>query len=472
MKKIFIVGAVAMVFTACRPSIHVNQNPSAGLADFSNYLAIGNSLTAGYTDGSLTVSGQLHSYPAMLFGQFAVIPAPKGAVGPFIQPLVSGDWGYPGPKYILGMTYNPCIPSDSSLAPIVNTGTSDSINGDYLYASGINNNQINNVGVPGIRAVDYKVAGYAIFAKLNKAPYAFRFYNNVNGSPNDELVHVVGNLHPTFFTMWLGANDVLGYALAGGQGNGNGTATPIVPPYLYNGSDISPLIAFDSCYDLALNTAISTGASGASINIPDITSIPFFTTVPANGLTLSRQGQADTLNAIYAGYGYKGINFTVGANYFIIQDNAGNTRQAVPGELILMTVPDTSITCHGWGSANAAGVPTPIPNTYVLTTDEIQYIKTATTNFNAFIQYEANIHHLAYVDMNSYFKTLASGITFDGIHYSPAFVTGGAFSLDGIHPTQRGYALIANQIISTINAFYKSNVPSIDVNQYKGVVFP
>ena len=86
MKKIFIVGAVAMVFTACRPSIHVNQNPSAGLADFSNYLAIGNSLTAGYTDGSLTVSGQLHSYPAMLFGQFAVIPAPKGAVGPFIQP--------------------------------------------------------------------------------------------------------------------------------------------------------------------------------------------------------------------------------------------------------------------------------------------------------------------------------------------------------------------------------------------------
>jgi len=471
MKKIFIIGVVAMIFTACRPNIHVNQNPSAGpTADFSNYLAIGNSLTAGYTDGSLTVSGQLNSYPKRLFEQFQLLPQ-RGAVGPFIQPLVSGDWGYPGPKYVLGMTYNPCIPSDSGLAPIINPGTSDSVNGDYRFLSGINNNQINNVGVPGIRAVDYKVAGYAQFAKVNKAPFAFRFYNDVNGSPNDELAHVVGNLHPTFFTMWLGANDVLGYALAGGQGNGIGTATPVLLPYFYNSIDISPLIAFDSCYDLALNTAISTGASGALINIPDITSIPFFTTVPANGLTLARQGQADTLTAIYASHGIT-ASFNVGANYFMIQDNAGLTRQAVPGELILMTVPDSNLTCHGWGSANAASVPMPIPNNYVLTTDEIQNIKTATANFNAYIQYEASIHHLAYVDMNSYFKTLASGITFDGIHYTPAFVTGGAFSLDGVHPTQRGYALIANQIISTINAFYKSNVPSIDVNQYKGVVFP
>ena len=471
MKKIFIVGAVAMIFSACRPSIHVNQNPSAGpVADFSNYLAIGNSLTAGYTDGSLTVSGQLHSYPAMLFGQFALIPPPHGAVGPFIQPLVSGDWGYPKPKYILGMTYNPCIPADSSLAPIPNTGSSDSVNGDYHYASGINNNQINNVGVPGIRAVDYKVAGYAGLAKAGGAPYAYRFYNNLQGTPNDELVHVVGNLHPTFFTMWLGANDVLSYALAGGQGNGNGTAVPILLNF-YGQSDISPLIAFDSCYDLALNTAISTGASGALINIPDITSIPFFTTVPANGLTLARQGQADTLTMIYASIGVT-ASFSVGANYFMIQDNAGLTRQAVPGELILMTVPDSNLTCHGWGAANAKGVPMPIPNNYVLTTDEIQNIRNATTSFNAFIQQEASVHHLAYVDMNSYFKTLSSGITYDGIHYTPSFVTGGAFSLDGIHPTQRGYALIANQIISTINAFYKSNVPSIDVNQYKGVVFP
>lgn len=470
MKKIYIFGALAILFAACRPSITIDKNATAGNAVFTNYLAIGNSLTAGYGDGSLTLNGQLNSYPERLFEQFSLIKV-NGAVGPFIQPLLSGDWGYPGPKYILGMTYNECIPGDSSLAPIANTGVSDSVNGDYRYVASVNNGQINNIGVPGIRAVDYKVANYALYAKAAGAPYAYRFFYNVNASPNDELLYMVHNLHPTFFTMWLGANDVLGYALKGGQGVGNGTATPVLLPYFYNSEDISPLIAFDSCYDMALNSAISTGASGALINIPDITDLPFFTTVPANGLTLTRQGQADTLTALYASQGIK-ASFQVGSNYFMIQDHNGLTRQAVPGELILMTCPQDSLTCAGWGSITPKGGITPIPDSLVLTTDEIQYIRAAVQNFNAFIQYEANIHHLAYVDMNSYFTTLPSGIAFNGINYTTQFVTGGAFSLDGIHPTQRGYALIANQVIQTINSFYKSNIPQIDANLYKGVTFP
>ena len=460
MRKIYIIGAAVFLFSACKPTININKNATAGNADFTNYLAIGNSLTSGYTDGSLTVSGQLNSYPAMLFQQFSLIPV-HGAVGPFVQPLVSGDWGYPGPKYILGTTYNSCIPNDSSLSPIFNTGASDSAAGDYHYVSTVNNGQINNIGVPGIRAVDYRVAGYAAFNT-----YAKRFYNNLAGSPLDELYFMVHNLHPTFFTMWLGANDVLGYALNGGQGIGDGS-TQMIPgiPNLYNSVDISPITAFDTSYDEALNAAISTGASGALINIPDITSIPFFTTVPINGLTLTRQGQADTLAAYYAAQGVKAV-FQVGANLFMIKDHLGNVRQAAPGELLLLTTPQDSITCRGWGST------VPISDSLVLTTDEIQFIRNATAAYNAFILQETQLHHLAYVDMNSYFKTLPAGITFDGIKYSTQFVSGGAFSLDGIHPTQRGYALISNYIIGAVNQFYHSNITSIDVNQYKGVTFP
>jgi len=66
----------------------------------------------------------------------------------------------------------------------------------------------------------------------------------------------------------------------------------------------------------------------------------------------------------------------------MIQDHNGNPRQAVPGELILLTVPQDSITCAGWGTT------TPIPAKYVLTTDEIQNIHNAITTFNAFIQFE------------------------------------------------------------------------------------
>jgi len=464
MKKLSIIGAVAVLFSACTPSVHIDPKPTAGNADFTNYLAIGNSLTAGYTDGSLTVSGQLNSYPERLFEQFSLIPV-KGAVGPFIQPRVSGDWGYPGPKFVLRMTYSLCDSADSSLAPVPNTGASDSVAGDWRFVSNVNNGQINNIGVPGIRVVDYKVPGYAVFAKLGGFPYAFRFYNTVNGTPNDELLYRVHNVHPTFFTMWLGANDVLGYALKGGQGNDASTATPIIPPYFYNSRDISPVIAFDSCYDLALNAAISTGASGALINIPDITSIPFFTTIPVNGLTITRQGQADSLHSYWAAQGIKG-EFQVGSNLFMIQDHKGLTRQASPDELILLTCPSDSLKCKGWGSLK------PIPDSLVLTTDEIQFIHFAVGNFNDFIKYEAAIHHLAYVDINAYLGTLPKGIAFNGIKYSTQFVTGGAFSLDGIHPTQRGYALIANEIIRTINKFYLSNITQIDVNKYLGVTFP
>lgn len=457
MKKVSVIAALALMFAACQPSIRINKNATAGNANFRNYLAIGNSLTAGYTDGSLTVSGQLNSYPAMLFGQFALIPV-NGAVGPFIQPMVNGDDGYPGPKYVLKYMYDACM-GDTSLTPVTFTGPLDSA-GDYHYSATVNNGQINNIGVPGIRAVDYLVTGYAT---VN--PYAYRFYANPLGTPLDELNAMVFNVHPSFVTIWLGANDVLQYALNGGQGNDASTATPILPPYLYSTKDISPIAAFDTAYDKMLNAAISTGARGALINIPNIASIPYFTTIPANGLVLTRQGQADTLNAMYPPPITREV-FQVGANYYIIKDHNGLVRQAIPGELLLLSTPTDSLACGGWGSTK------PIPDSLVLTTDELQFISTAVTAYNSFIQQEAKLHGLAYVDMNAFFNTLSSGITFDGIRYTPQFVSGGAFSLDGIHPTQRGYALIANQIITTINQYYQANVPMLNVNQYKGVTFP
>ena len=66
----------------------------------------------------------------------------------------------------------------------------------------------------------------------------------------------------------------------------------------------------------------------------------------------------------------------------------------------------------------------------------------------------------------------ASGIQFDGVKYTATFVTGGTFSLDGVHLTGRGYALIANEFIKAINTTYKSTLPMVNVNSYSGVKFP
>jgi len=70
MKKIFFVASgFALFFASCKPTFKVDA-PSANGLNFSNYVAIGNSLTAGYADGSLYRSGQLNSYPSMFHQQF------------------------------------------------------------------------------------------------------------------------------------------------------------------------------------------------------------------------------------------------------------------------------------------------------------------------------------------------------------------------------------------------------------------
>lgn len=452
------------MFAACRPSVSITTEPTAGRAHFTNYLAVGGNYTGGFANGSLTANSQLYSYPNLLFGQFAMIPAPYGANGRFIQPLLNSDNGYPGPKLVLGTTSHPCTPTQTFLAPMPYKNFVQDPADAKKYVSNYNNGQINNIGVMPIRVADYPVVSWANAASASGYPYAARFYNNPAQTPMDELNFRVNNLYPTFVTVELGMNDVLTYALAGGQGDGTGHALPVALN-IYNTMDITPYGVFDTLYDKILNAATITGASGALLNVPDITALPYFTAIPINGLVLDRQGQADSLLAFWKNQTWKKV-FQPGSNYFIIKDHHGDVRQSVPGELILLSCPLDSISCAGWGSKK------PIPEQYVLTTDEIQFIRTAVDNYNSFIFFESQRYKLAYVDINMFFKNLTAGITYNGITYNTQFIANGAYSLDGIHPTPRGYALYANEVIKSINAYYGSTIRPIDVNKYKGIEFP
>ena len=122
----------------------------------------------------------------------------------------------------------------------------------------------------------------------------------------------------------------------------------------------------------------------------------------------------------------------------------------------------------------ATQLPYPIPNQYVLTLAEIAQIKAATTVFNTIIDTLATNHHVGLVDINSTLKQLSSesGIVWDGVHLDATFVTGGAFSLDGIHLTPRGNAVSANAFISAINQRFGSKIPYVDITKYTGGVFP
>ena len=97
----------------------------------------------------------------------------------------------------------------------------------------------------------------------------------------------------------------------------------------------------------------------------------------------------------------------------------------------------------------------------MLTPEEQAQLKTATDEFNTTIKAAANDAGLAFVDANALMQEMASSGFMDGeFILTSDLVTGGAFSLDGVHPTAKGYALLANQFLKAIDATYGSNFES------------
>ncbi|MBS1615257.1 MAG: hypothetical protein JST06_03975 [Bacteroidetes bacterium] len=440
-RPLLLAAGAALALGACRPNLTPAPYSKANL-DFTRYVAVGNSLTSGYADNSLYRSGQMVAYPSMLSWSFS-------RMGPsdYKAPLLPGESGWPSPKLILGTSTD--MMGNVSLGPVSYPNQLDTTGSSINIAA---QGPYNNLGVPGIRAIDFLNPFYGL---LN--PYATRFFSSPN--PLKEL----DRINPSFFTMWLGNNDVLGYATSGGVGKSSGGS----PFSLADREAISSTDYFADGVDSALKHLMAdSNAHGAIINIPDVTSIPFFNTVPYNGLVLSRQGQVDSLNFAYH---TTGIKFTLGANPFVIEDNTVpviHRRLAQEGELILLTVPQDSLRYAGWGSIK------PIPDRYVLDAGEIQAVHQATSIFNGILHSRAEAHGLAYVDINAFLKSLAPGILYHGVNFTTEFVRGGLFSLDGVHLTPRGYAMVANEILRTINYYYGASLQMVDVNAYDGVRFP
>jgi hypothetical protein len=85
--------------------------------------------------------------------------------------------------------------------------------------------------------------------------------------------------------------------------------------------------------------------------------------------------------------------------------------------------------------------------------------------YNAVIALEAALNHATLVDIYSLVNNLAeNGAKVGNRTLTTAFM-GGLFSLDGIHPTNTGYAIIANEFIKTINRSLGTDIPAVSVEQ-------
>lgn len=442
-----LIPAVVFTFNSCEPTVD-DFTPSKGNADFSKYVALGNSLTAGYADGALYLSGQENSYPAIIAGQ---LKSSGFMTTDFKQPLMKDEYGFGG-KRIMGLSQD-CTGAHS-LAPVVDPTAPNPLNFASVAAEG----PFQNMGVPGAKVGHLLAPGFGNPANGPGLynPYFTRFAADI--ATSSILGDAVAQT-PTFFSLWIGNNDVLGYATAGG---GNG------------GNAITPSASFSSYYGMIVGGLVATGAKGVLVNIPAVTSTPFFTTVPNNGIQLKPTPEdtikRNMLNAAY-GNGALGISFSIGNNYWVIQDTARPApyqfRQIKSNEFLLLTLPQDSLKCAGWGTQK------PIPHQYVLDTVEVASIMAATAAYNTAIAQLAEANGLALADVNTFMNQIKqNGLMVNGKRFSSTFVTGGIFSLDGIHLSKQGNAIVANYIIDAINAKYGSTIPKVDPNNYPGIVFP
>ena len=76
----------------------------------------------------------------------------------------------------------------------------------------------------------------------------------------------------------------------------------------------------------------------------------------------------------------------------------------------------------------------------------------------------------AYTEMQK--LSSKSGIKYYGQTYTTTFVSGGAFSLDGVHLTGNGYAIVANMFIDAVNKKYHSNLRNVYPGGYPGIAIP
>jgi hypothetical protein len=455
MKKIISYPIIAaFVFTiGCKPNLQP-LSVSKGSADFSNYVAMGNSLCAGYTDGGVSKYGQENSYPRMLAQQFALAGGGEFRT-PFLSPEGNGNNGSDQPLYQL------VIPSTGGSPVPAQIGVATTIN-DNVAAQG----PYNHLGVPGIRTIEADIAMYGGYNK-----FLGRISPVAGGS---SLLSLAIAKKPTFFSYWLGSNDVLLWATAGGVGPVITTPFAITDLTSYlktNGALIHPAMVAGNIA-AQIDSLTKNGAKGVMANVPDVASTPYFTTIPYNAVVLNSQPQVDALNAMYKGFNdsvptTNKIIWKLGANPLVIIDsNAPNyKRQATSQDLICLT----ALSSIKLGKGSAAG---PLTDADVLDKDEVAIARTFTDQYNAAIQSIADAKGLAFVDANAYLKTFTSGIKFNGVDLNPTFVTGGGFGLDGVHPTPRGYALIANEFIKAINLKYGSTLPYLDILQYRSVLLP
>jgi lysophospholipase L1-like esterase len=412
MKKLILTTCMVALLAA----------PAMAQVDLTRYVALGDSLTAGVASGSIMDYYQQRSYPQLLATQ-----AGGGLLqGPFIappglqpilelkslSPLSIGPTDISPPADPFEYFYNLTLE-----APYQNLGLSGANTNDLLTKTG---NALNLV------AGNFDNVVYDITLRVPQQPDP----NTGELIDYTAMVAAIGQ-QPTFLTVWIGNNDVLGAVLA---------ATPI------DGITMTPLDAFTADYATLIG-GLAMSLPSTDIVVMNIFSdarwLPFSTTVPTS---------ADIPG--------------VGTVPFV-----GEYGPLEAGDYL--TLPASALLAAGMGLPIPGSPPLPEdvnPSTgapgVILRAAEIEVINERLAAVNDIIAgVAAQFPNVHLFNTSGLMQEVVDGDyrTFGGIELSNAFMTGGIFSYDGFHPQNVGQAVVAGALIDFINDEMGGSIPQLNM---------
>lgn len=487
-------------------------NGNSGSADFTKFVAIGNSFVAGVQAGALFDEAQENSLPAILNKQFAC----AGGTETFTQPDINATLGWNlfitqpilGPpldptKPVLGrMLLQGASPRPTPQAYAVGNleaVPNPMVNPGFLYSG--DKTELNNFGVPAITLGQTLIPATGNWAAPDPAAGFSPFYARFASVPGTStIIGDAAAAQPSFFLFWAGLDDFFLYAAFG--------ADPTKAPL-----NTGP--AFEFQYGAAIGALLASNPElkGVVGNFPNIFAMPHFTAVAWNAVPLDAATATVAMTALGNNYNafldamegngiideaerdLRKLSYEAGQNAILINDETltdltpymagpfaglapyAMARQTKNTDIIPLSTGTVLGTTVGGDPTKVYGVTVPLPDQYALIPAEIMEIADARTDFNAAVKAiaDANSARVAHADIDKGFADFITGqaMVSNGITITPNInPPTGIYSEDGVHPNSRGYALMANLFIQAINTQFGASVPLVNISRYKATGLP
>lgn len=409
--SLFVRGAAALVLlgtiAACSDENAKVVGPQPNNSIFASYVAIGNSITAGFQSAGIMDSTQKRAYPILLAGQMRTRFAYQSLKNPGCPPPVNNF------QTQSRVTISGQPPSTAATCNL------DSLSTDIL----------NSVAVPGATSLD----------PTSPTTSSSNLLTTLILGGKTQVAKAL-QAQPTFATMWIGNNDVLNAALTG-----------IIVPL----AGVSPGATLPATFITNYRNDVNALIQGAPLIKGVLVGV-----VQVAGAPVLFTGRALANPAFVAG-----LSQAAGTAITVDPTTCTATTNSLVSFLIVGAIrggthPPT-ITCD-----KPATPPPTFPllgDLFILDATEQASLATTINAYNAYIQAKADTVGFAYVDPNPLLAQLrASGaiLPFPNLA-SPTAPFGTAVSLDGVHPSNSTHVLIANTLIDAINAKFSTSLAKL-----------